>query len=138
MQKRNPRITVVNDNPDFLELMHDLLAKGSGYDVTTIDGDTIHDDIEPIRLSRPDLLIIDLRSRQGGLAGWDVLQSARSDAELSEVPIILCTGDLEALEAHAAEIDQDPKVRSLAKPFQVKEMENLVRQFVGEAAPSNQ
>jgi len=39
MPADNPHITVVNDNPDFLQLMHTLLAEDSGYDVTTIDGD---------------------------------------------------------------------------------------------------
>ena len=40
----NPRITVVNDNPEFLELMHELLEESSGYDVTTIDGEVVHSD----------------------------------------------------------------------------------------------
>lgn len=135
MPEHNPRITVVNDNPDFLELMHALLEEDSGYDVTTIDGDTIHD-VEPIRNSQPDLLIIDLRWRRDGLAGWDVLLAVRQDPELDELPIILCTGDLQGLEEHAEEIAQDPKVETLPKPFQVNEMENLVRRLVGEAAPS--
>ena len=137
MQRHNPRITVVNDNPDFLELMHEILAEDSGYDVTTIDADTIHDDIEPIRLSRPDLLIVDLRSRNDPLDGWALLQSIRADAELGELPIILCSGDLQALQEHTLETDRDPKVATLAKPFQVEDMETLVRQFVGEAARSN-
>jgi CheY-like chemotaxis protein len=127
---------VVNDNPEFLELMQALLEEDSGYDVTAIDADTIHD-VEPIRSSQPDLLVMDLRWRRDGLAGWDVLLAVRADVELRELPIILCTGDLEGLEEHAEEIAQDPKVQTLPKPFQVKEMENLVRRFVGEAASSN-
>jgi len=136
MLEHNPRITVVNDNPDFLELMHALLEEDSGYDVTTIEGDAIQD-VEPIRTSEPDLLVIDLRWRRDGLAGWDILLAVRADAELRQLPIILCTGDLKGLEEHAKEIAQDPKVETLPKPFQVEEMENLVRHFVGEAAPSN-
>ena len=137
MPKHNPRITVVNDNPEFLELMHELLAAESGYDTTTIDADTIHDDIEPIRLSHPDLLIVDLRSRDDPLDGWALLQSIRADAELGDLPLILCSGDLQALQEHRQEIDQDPKVETLAKPFQVEDMEKLVRQFLGEAGSSN-
>ena len=135
MPEHNPRITVVNDNPEFLELMHELLEEDSGYDVTTIDGDTIHD-VEPIRQSRPQLLIIDLRWRHDGLAGWDILLAVRHDPELGELPIILCTGDLMGLEEHAEEIAQDPKIETLQKPFQVVALEALVRRFVGEAAPS--
>lgn len=117
-------------------MMHALLEEGSGYDVTTIDGDKIHD-VEPIRESRPELMIIDLRWREGGLAGWDVLQAVRQDAELRELPIILCTGDLRGLEERAGAIGEDLYLATLRKPFQVAELEDLVRRFVGEAVPSN-
>jgi CheY-like chemotaxis protein len=129
------RITVINDNPDFLGLMRELLGEESGYQVTTIDGDTIQD-VEPIRASRPDLLVIDLRWRQDGLAGWDILLTVRRDDELGELPIILCTGDRQALEEHAEEILRDPMVETLRKPFQVKDLESLVRQFIGEPTAS--
>jgi len=128
----NPRITVINDNPEFLELMDALLEKNAGYDVTTIDGDTIKD-IEPIRGSRPDLLVIDLRLRRDGLAGWDILLAVRADAELAQLPVILCTGDLEGLKEHAEAITEDAMVATLEKPFHVEELEKLVRRFVGES-----
>jgi len=128
----NPRITVINDNPEFLELMDALLEKNAGYDVTTIDGDTIKD-IEPIRGSRPDLLVIDLRLRRDGLAGWDILLAVRADAELAQLPVILCTGDLEGLKEHAEAITEDRMVATLEKPFHVEELEKLVRRFVGES-----
>ena len=129
--RHNPRITVVNDNPEFLELMDALLEEGSGYDVTTIDGDTITD-VEPIRRSRPDLLIIDLRLRRDGLAGWDVLLAVRGDLELRQLPVILCTGDLEGLREHAGEITQDQRVATLEKPFHIDALEELVQRFVGQ------
>ena len=135
MPDHNPRITVVNDNPEFLQLMETLLDENSGYDVTTIDGDTIRD-IEPIRTSQPDLLIIDLRWRRDGLAGWDVLLAVRQDAELGELPIILCTVDAQGLEEHAEAIAQDSKVVTLEKPFQIAELEDAVRRLVGAATPS--
>jgi CheY-like chemotaxis protein len=136
MPEPDPRITVVNDNPEFLELMDALLEEGSGYDVTTIDGDEIRD-IEPIRRSRPDLLIIDLRLRRDGLAGWDVLLAVRRDPELGQLPIILCSGDVQGLQEHAPTIADDPRVAALQKPFHVVELEALVQRFVGEATPSN-
>ena len=135
MPDHNPRITVVNDNPEFLQLMETLLDENSGYDVTTIDGDTIRD-IEPIRTSQPDLLIIDLRWRRDGLAGWDILLAVRQDPDLGELPIILCTGDVQGLEEHAETIAQDSKVVTLEKPFQIADLEDAVRRLVGEAMPS--
>ena len=119
MPGHNPRITVINDNPEFLELMNALLEKNAGYDVTTIDGDTITD-IEPIRGSRPDLLIVDLRLRPDGLAGWDILLAIRRDGELGQLPVILCTGDVEGLREHAAAITEDPFVATIEKPFHIE------------------
>ena len=135
MPEHNPRITVVNDNPEFLELMDALLEQGSGYVVTTIDGDQIRD-IEPIRVSEPDLLIIDLRLRRDGLAGWDVLLAVRRDSQLGQLPIILCSGDVQGLQEHASAIADDPKVATLQKPFHIAELEALVQGFIGEAMPA--
>ena len=103
--------------------------------MTTIDGDTIVD-IEPIRTSQADLLIIDLRWRPDGLAGWDILLAVRGDPELGELPIILCTGDVQGLKEHAEAIAQDSKVATLEKPFQIADLEDTVRRLVGEATPS--
>jgi CheY-like chemotaxis protein len=124
------RITVVNDNPEFLALMDDLLGDGSGYEVTTIDGDLLHD-IEPIRESHPHLLIIDLRLRREGIAGWDILMALRADPEMRELPTILCTGDAQGLKEHADAIAQDPRVRILNKPFHLDEADALVRELIG-------
>src|SRR5687768_10370726 len=54
-----PRITVVNDNEAFLELVRDIL-EDDRYEVTTIDGDR-PDALARIKASRPDVLMIDLR-----------------------------------------------------------------------------
>jgi CheY-like chemotaxis protein len=128
----DPRITVVNDSPEFLELMDAMLEEDSGYDVTTIDADEITD-LEPIRRSRPDLLIIDLRLRPDGMAGWDILLAVRQDPELDQLPVILCSGDVESLKVRKEAINKDPMVATLQKPFHLDELEELVRRFVGGA-----
>ncbi len=54
------RVTVVNDNPEFLELMRELI-EDERHVVTTIDGDR-DDALALVVASRPELLIIDLRN----------------------------------------------------------------------------
>jgi CheY-like chemotaxis protein len=131
MRARRRRITVVNDSPEFLDLMHELLEEESGYDVTTIDGDLLHD-IEPIRNSKPQLLVVDLRLRRERIAGWEILMALRADDEMRELPTILCTGDLYGLEEHAEAIAQDPLVRTLPKPFRIDELKAAVHELIGE------
>src|SRR3712207_798106 len=89
------RISVVNDNPEFLELMRDIL-EDERYEATTVDGDK-PDALERVRESRPDLLIIDLRMGNDTLHGWDIAQQIRQDPNFDRLPILVCSGDLVAL-----------------------------------------
>jgi CheY-like chemotaxis protein len=120
-----PRITVVNDSGDFLALMHTLLQEESGYDVSVIEGDRITS-VEPIRATRPDLIIIDLRLAQGRMSGWDVLRQVREDHDLREVPVLICTADQRELRTREPELADLPRVRILLKPFTVGELEAQV------------
>ena len=64
------RVTVVNDNPDFLDLVGDLLGE-LNYKTTLVDGDR-PDAIVTIAESHPDVLIVDLRMGSDALHGWDI------------------------------------------------------------------
>jgi hypothetical protein len=43
-EPRRPRISVVNDNPEFLELMSAILDEEAGYDVALFDGEETTED----------------------------------------------------------------------------------------------
>ena len=97
------RVTVVNDNPEFLDLVGDIL-KDERYQVTLVDGDRA-EPLERIRDSRPDLLMIDLRLGTDKLHGWDIAQQVRHDSALSEVPILVCSADVVALDEISDQLD---------------------------------
>ena len=84
------RITVVNDRPDFLDVMREILEP-EDHAVTTLNGDGI--DIAELAETRPDLLIVDLRldPHRSRLNGSEIVVLARADHRLEEVPIILCS-----------------------------------------------
>lgn len=113
-------IVVVNDNPEFLDLMADILHD-ERYPVTVIDGDR-DDAVDLIRAAVPAALIIDLRLGNDDLHGWDVLQAVRRDPDLSELPTLICTADTRAL----AKIDETltgmRRVASITKPFNIDEL----------------
>ena len=75
-----PRITVVNDNPEFLELVRDIL-EDEHYAATTIDGD-VEDALERIVESRPCLVILDLRLGTDELHGWNIAQQLRREPSM--------------------------------------------------------
>lgn len=122
------RVTVINDSPEFLELMGDFL-EGERFDASLIDGDNISS-LEPIRATRPELLIVDLRLHGAEISGWDILQAARADPELGSLPIIICSADAMELRERADAMAAMPGVEVLRKPFALDELEELVRRLL--------
>jgi CheY-like chemotaxis protein len=123
------RVTVVNDSPEFLDLMGDWL-ESERYHANLIDGDEISS-IEPIRATRPDLLIVDLRLRGAEISGWDILKTIRSDPELGQLPVIICTADAFQARDRATEMAEMPGVEVLVKPFAIDDLDAMVSRLIG-------
>jgi DNA-binding NtrC family response regulator len=119
------RITVVNDYPDFLDTMYGILDGVAGHSVAGFDG--TETTLEQIVATRPELLIIDLRiAGYDTMRGWDILVLARADEELRDVPIIVCSADVESLRAREAELAEIGNIYTLEKPFNVDDVTGLV------------
>jgi DNA-binding response OmpR family regulator len=89
-----PKILVVDDEPDAIELIKFNL-KGAGYEVVTAaDGDEA---LKKARSLLPDLIVLDLMLPE--VDGLEVCKTLRADSRLSATPIIMLT-------AKAAEIDR--------------------------------
>jgi DNA-binding NtrC family response regulator len=122
------RITVVNDYPDFLETMRDILSS-DGHEVTGFDGDrTTIDDIAD---SRPELLIVDLRIAGDHMKGWDTLVLARLDERLAGVPLIVCSGDVDTLRERGEDLRRQGNIHTLEKPFGVDDALAAVHEALG-------
>ena len=128
------RVTVVNDSPEFLELIEDIL-EDERYPVTLVDGD-LPEPLERIRESRPELLMIDLRLGSDKLHGWDIAQQVRHDPELARVPILLCSADVAALTEVEDQLDDTRRTAMLTKPFRIEELIETVERLLAE--PANQ
>ena len=113
-------IVVVNDNPEFLELMADLLHDHR-YAATVIDGDR-GNAVDLVRAAEPDGLIIDLHLGRGDLHGWDVLRKIRADPEMSELPAVICSADPEALDSLRDSLAGMERVATISKPFAIDDM----------------
>jgi DNA-binding NtrC family response regulator len=118
------RITVVDDYPEFLSLMHDLVTQQGGHDFVGFDGaETSYAEIAG---TRPDVLVIDLRLAADGLSGWDVLALARSDDAMRDVPIIVCSADISQVRRRTKEFEQIGNIHVRIKPFDTDEMVELI------------
>ena len=126
------RVTVVNDNPEFLDLVRDIL-EGDRYDAATIDGDR-DDALDTIRASRPDLLMIDLRMGSDELHGWDIAQQIRADPAFDGLPILICSADVPALKELEEDLAHKQQVSSLIKPFGIEELTAAIDGLLAESA----
>lgn len=126
------RITVVNDNADFLELMHEIL-EDERYECTTIDGDR-SDALDRIRASRPDLLMIDVRLGIDGAHGWDIAKQVRQEPEFHGLPLLLCCSDPFAAAELEGDLEAMHDVETLSKPFSIDELNAAIDRLLGDAA----
>jgi CheY-like chemotaxis protein len=127
-----PRVTVVNDNPEFLDLVHDIL-EGDRYDTTLVDGDR-PDALHLIRSSRPDLLMIDVRLGVEGDHGWEIAQEVRSEPQFEELPVLLCSADTLALQELESGLAETRRVATLAKPFEIEALVSTIEQLLADPA----
>jgi CheY-like chemotaxis protein len=126
------RVTVVNDTPEFLELVHDIL-EGDRYDTTLIDGD-VPDVMDRIRASRPDLLMIDVRLEVAGDHGWEIAQDIRREPQFKDLPVLLCSADTLALDGLEADLATTRSVATLAKPFTIEELVTMIEALLADPA----
>lgn len=127
------RVTVVNDNPEFLDLVRDIL-EDDRYETTTIDGDR-PDSLDAIRASRPDLLMIDLRMGTDGLHGWSIAQQVRAEPEFDGLPVLICSADTLSLRELEEDLEAGQHVGSLVKPFSIDDLTAAIDGLLAEAAP---
>ena len=125
-----PRISVINDNPDFLELMSAILDEDAGYEVTLFNGDKTT--ITEIAESDPELIIVDLLL--GGASGWEIVALTRADDRLSHLPILVCSADVTALRERAEELTEIGNVHILEKPFGIDQVTQMVEDIIGQSA----
>lgn len=121
------RIAIVDDSPEVLDLMADVLGD-AGYEVVrfTGEGDLVTD----LAAVRPDAIILDLllAASDSDGPGWDRLTRIRS--ELSGVPVLVCSADAVRLREGSAEIDRDPLLHALEKPFSLDRLEEAVQRLL--------
>jgi DNA-binding response OmpR family regulator len=125
-----PRISVVNDNADFLELMSAILDEDAGYDVSLFDGQETS--VAQLADSEPDLVIVDLLL--GKVSGWELVTLSRAESRLAETPIVICSADVTSLRERGPELAEVAKLHVLQKPFSIDQLTELVERLVGKSA----
>jgi DNA-binding response OmpR family regulator len=121
MEKRNPRILIVEDNPDILEL-YMIMLRHNNYEVLGKDSG---EEIEPvIRNFVPDLIILDMLL--SGLDGLNVCKQIKHDSSTNHIPVIMVS-------AHASGLEKSTEAGAdffIAKPFDMATFLNTVSRAI--------
>jgi CheY-like chemotaxis protein len=108
MEKSNPRILIVEDNPDILEL-YTIMLRHNNYHVLGKDSG---EEIEPvIKNFLPDAIVLDMLL--SGLDGLNVCKQIKDDPSISHIPVIMVS-------AHASGLEKSVEAGAeffIAKPF---------------------
>jgi two-component system, OmpR family, response regulator VicR len=116
------KILIIEDDPDILEILNDILLS-EGYEVVlSADGEACRHlpDI------MPDLILMDVRLKQPGQNGDAICQQLKSDADTRCFPVLLLSAenDLHALSAACGANG------FLSKPFDMKVLICRVRDMI--------
>jgi DNA-binding response OmpR family regulator len=120
----NPsRVLVVEDDPSVRGLLHTLLT-AEGYDVSTAS-DGLAGLVKAAQ-TLPDLILLDLMMPD--LGGVRVLEELREDPELDETPVVVVTGQVDAVPGMRRVLGDD---NVFVKPFAVAELLARVAAITG-------
>ncbi|MBI4317416.1 MAG: response regulator [Chloroflexi bacterium] len=115
------KVATIDDNPEFLQLIKDILEK-EGYEVVCCVGSLrAH---ETIKETRPDLILLDIM--MPGRSGWELLDILRLDPDTANIPVIVTTG----VRAATARL-RTQAYDLLKKPFDVDDLLAKVEKAIG-------
>lgn len=117
------RVLVVEDDPSVRGLLHTLLT-AEGYEVSTAS-DGLAGLVKAAQ-TLPDLILLDLMMPD--LGGVRVLEELREDPELDETPVVVVTGQVDAVPGMRRILGDD---NVFVKPFGVAELLARVAAITG-------
>ncbi len=122
------RILVINDTQEILEAFRDIL-EDEGYEALLYSFAVTN--IADIERLKPDLIILDYIFGTEKL-GWQTLQLLKMHRSTAGIPVILCTAATrEVREIDGYLVAHDIQV--VAKPFDIDDLLNAVRQALANA-----
>lgn len=132
-RERRTRIAVVNDDPEFLGLVEQLLESEGPYEVFTYRDEETR--LGEIRAIEPEVIIIDVLTASLP-SGWELALLAGADEKLGPVPVIVTSPDVPGLGHRVEELREVANVRVVSKPFTTEDLRSSVREALAETGPA--
>lgn len=114
---RKPRVMIIEDDPDMIDLLTVILKRGGFEPLAGLGG---QEGLRILRQQRADLILLDLM--MDDMSGWRVLELVKQDKDLRMIPVLIVSArhfmeDPDQTAAHA-----DLFEGYLVKPFIVRDL----------------
>jgi len=120
-------ILVVDDDPDFVEIMRTILEANNYYVLTAANGDQA---LAQVKAQRPDLMLLDIMMSTV-LDGLYVSEQLARDPVAKDVPVIMVSSIAETPYAEVFPMDEQPHMDAwLSKPVDPKVLLAKVSQLL--------
>lgn len=122
------KILVVDDDPDFVEIMRTILEANDYLVVTAANGNQA---LAQVSAQHPDLMILDIMMSTV-LDGLDVSQKLSEDPDARFMPVIMVSSIAETPYAHVFPMEEQPHMDAwLSKPVDPRTLLNKVAELLG-------
>ncbi|HEY6608509.1 MAG TPA: response regulator [Candidatus Limnocylindria bacterium] len=133
-EQGRPRVLVVNDTQEILELFEDILGN-MGLEVVLMS--YAPRELSRIREVNPDIVVLDFLMGDGELLGWQLLQKLKMDRRLDAIPTVVCTAAVKAVSEQQGYLTEQG-VLVVLKPFNVDQLEEAVRRALSLSATARE
>jgi CheY-like chemotaxis protein len=122
------KILVVDDDPDFVEIMRTILESNDYDVVTAANGEQA---LAQVKAQRPDLMLLDIMM-SSVLDGLNVSEQLALDPEARFMPVIMVSSIAETPYAHVFPMGEQPHMDAwLSKPVDPKVLLAKVAELLG-------
>jgi CheY-like chemotaxis protein len=122
------KILVVDDDPDFVEIMRTILESTDYEVITAANGNQA---LAQVKAQHPDLMILDIMMSTV-LDGLDVSEKLAQDPDASFMPVIMVSSIAETPYAHVFPMGEQPHMDAwLSKPVDPADLLAKVAELLG-------
>ena len=118
----HPIIAILDNDPSFLSLMHDVLSE-EGYRTLLWHPGEESDVHALLRRAQPHLVVLDLWLKRRD-EGWDVLKRLWGDCETTQIPAVILSGSPEILPVKVDAL-RALHCQVVRKPFRLHDLRDL-------------
>lgn len=118
------KVLMIDDSAMQQKIARIYLEKGEGYEFLTANNGK--EGVETARMQQPDLILLDFE--MPGMNGEEALKIIKSDDNIKNIPVIMCTGNEEqGLEQKVIDMGAAGYIK---KPHGFGTLKNMIREII--------